>query len=80
MAKEYKTADNFFYLIDAKIRIYASVNKVIIGSDNGLSPIWCQAIIWANNGLLSVGPLGTNSSEMLIEIPIFSYKKMNLEM
>ena len=30
-----------------------------IGSDNGLSPIRRQAIIWTNAGLLSIGPLGT---------------------
>ena len=32
----------------------------IIGSDNGLSPSWCQAIIWTNAGLLLIGPLVTN--------------------
>ena len=30
----------------------------IIGSDNGLSPGWRQAIIWTNAGALSIGPLG----------------------
>ena len=29
------------------------------GSDNGLSPIRYQAIIYTNAGLLSIGPLGT---------------------
>ena len=32
-------------LISPKCRIYASVNRVNIGSDNGLSPIRRQAII-----------------------------------
>ena len=37
------------------------VNKLtIIGSDNGLSPGWRQAIIWTNVGILLIGPLGTN--------------------
>ena len=40
----------------------------IIGSDNGLSPDRRQAIIWTNAGLLLIGPLGTNFSEILIEI------------
>ena len=40
----------------------------IIGSDNGLSPDRCQAIIWTNAGLLLIGPLGTNFSEILIRI------------
>ena len=52
----------------------------IIGSDNGLSPDRCQAIIWTNAGILSIGPLGTKRSEILIAIHIFSFKKMHLEM
>ena len=52
----------------------------IIGSDNGLSPGRRQAIIWTNAGILSTGPLGTNVSEILIEIYIFSFKKMQLKM
>ena len=51
----------------------------IIGSDNGLSPDWRQAIIWTNAGLLLIGPLGTNFSEVLIEILTFSFKKMRLK-
>ena len=39
-----------------------------IGSDNGLTPGRRQAIIWTNAGILSIGPLGTNSSEFLIVI------------
>ena len=49
-------------------RIYASVSRVNIGWDNGLSPIQRQAIISTNAGLLSMGPPGTNVSEILIEI------------
>ena len=48
----------------------------IIGSDNGLSPGWRQAIIWTNAVILSIGPLGTNLSETLIKIITFSFKKM----
>ena len=55
-------------------------NLTIIGSDNGLSPGQCQAIIWINAGILITGPLGTNFSEILIEIYIFSFKKMHLKM
>ena len=67
-------------LIEAEWRIYASVKLTIIGSDNGLSPGRCQAIIWTNAGLLLIGPLGTNFSEMLIEIHTFSFKKIHLKM
>ena len=48
---------------------YICVNKLtIIGSDNGLLPGGSQAIIWTNAGILLIGPLGTNFSEILIEI------------
>ena len=35
-----------------------------IGSDNGLSPGRRQAIIWTNDGILLIEPLGTNFSEI----------------
>ena len=53
-------------------------NLTLIGSDNGLSPDRRQAIIWTNAGKLSIGPLGTNFSEILIEILTYSFKKMRL--
>ena len=55
-------------------------NRTIIGSDNGLSPGRRQAITWTNVGILLIGPLGTNFSEMLIEIHTFSFKKIHLKM
>ena len=57
----------------------ASVNQVRIGSDNGLSPILRQAIIWTSAWLLSIGPLGTNLSEIVIKIQNFSFTKMHLK-
>ena len=39
-----------------------------------------QAITWTNADLLSFEPLGTNFSEILIEILTFSFKKMRLKM
>ena len=42
-------------------------NLIIIGSENSLSPGRRQAIIWTNDGILLIGPLGTNFSEILIE-------------
>ena len=48
----------------------------IIGSDNSLAPGRRQAIIWTNAGILLIGPLGANFSEILIEILTFSFKKM----
>ena len=60
--------------------MYASLNRVSIGSDNGLSPIRRQAIILTNAGLLSIGPLGINFSEISIKIRSFSFMKMHLKL
>ena len=49
-------------------------------SDNGLSPGRRQAIIWTNAGILLIGPLGTNFSEILIGIQAFSFTKMHFKM
>ena len=50
------------------------------GPDNGLSPGRRQAIIWTDLGILLIGPLGTNFSEILIDIYTFSFTKMHLKM
>ena len=52
-------------------------NLTIIGSDNGLSPGRRQAIIWTNAGILLIGPIGTNFSEILIKIITFSFRKIS---
>ena len=39
-----------------------------------------HAIIWIKAGILSIGPLGTNFSEILFTIQTFSLKKMHLKM
>ena len=52
----------------------------IIDSDNGLSPGRRQAIIWTKAGILWIGPLGTNCSEILIRIQTFSLKKIRFKM
>ena len=54
-------------------------NLTTTGSVNGLSPGRHQAITWTNAGILLIGPLGTNFSEILIRIPTFSFKKMRLK-
>ena len=56
-------------------------NLIIIGSDNGLLPGRRQAIIWTTVGILLIGPLGTNFSEIPIEISIHenAYKSVNCE-
>ena len=60
---------------------HACVNKLrSIGSDNGLSPGGRQAIIWPNGEIFLIGPLGINSSEILIASNTFSFMKMHLKM
>ena len=51
----------------------------IIGSKNGLSPDRRQATICTNDGILLIGALGTNFSEILIEIQTFSFFKNQLK-
>ena len=56
-----------------------SVNWVSIGSENGLWPIRRQAIIWANVGILLIGPLEKKISEIYIKIQNFSFTNMYLK-
>ena len=56
------------------------VHVCTIDSDNGMSARRRWAIIWTNAGILLIWPLGTNISEILIEIDIFSFVKMYLKM
>ena len=55
------------YPTEAEWRIHASVNWVIIGSGNGLSPMRRQAITWTN-------------VDILIIIQCFKFNKMHLKM
>ena len=60
--------------------MYVSVNWVSIGSGNGLSPVWQEAITWTKAGLLSSEPLRINFSEIGIELQNFSFMKMHFKM
>ena len=51
-----------------------------IGPDNGLSPGRRQAIIWDNDIILLIWPLGTKLREILIAIRISSFKTIQLKM
>ena len=69
------------YLTHWSSVVHICISKItIIGSDNGLSLGRRQAIIWTNVRILWIGSLGTNFSEILIEIFKFSLKKMHLKM
>ena len=56
------------------------VNKAIFGSDNGLAPDWCQAIILTNDGVLLARPMGTYISEFWIKKSQSSHMKIDLKM
>ena len=61
--------------------MHICVSKLtIIGSDNGLSPGWRQAIVRTNTGILLIWPLGSNFSEILIKIHTFSFNKLHWKM
>ena len=49
-------------------------NWVNIDSGDGFSPVRHQSITWTSAGLQSIGPLGTNFSEIVIEIQTLSLK------
>ena len=72
---------HYLYMLNRPLTHWGRVTHIcvgkltIIGSDNGLSPGRCQAIIWTNAGILLIRPLGTNFSEILIKITTFSFKK-----
>ena len=48
----------------------------IIGSNNGLSRGRRQAIIWTSDGILFIGPLETNVSEIVIENKCIHWKNV----
>ena len=66
--------------LNESITHWDRVMHICIGSDNGLSPGWHQAIIWTNARMLFIGTLGTNFNKILIKIQIFLFKKIHLKM
>ena len=57
----------------------ASMNRVSVGTDNGLALNRRQAIIYTNAWLFSIGPLERNFSEILIKISKFPFTQMHLK-
>ena len=51
------------------------IKLTITGSDNGLSPGQCQAIIWTTAEILSIRTSGTNFNEILSKIHAFHPQK-----
>ena len=61
------------FFISPWCRIYASVNWVSVGSDNGLSPSHYQIQCWN----ISIGPFRTSFSEFPIITQNFSFMKIH---
>ena len=71
----------YFLRSNSVLSFYIDVVLTLpIGSDNGLLPGRRQAIIWTSAGILLIGPVGTNFSEILIAIQTFSFKEMHFKM
>ena len=85
MISHYKWLDRR-YCDDKLLAHWGRVTRIcisrltIIDSDNGLSPGRRQAIIWTSDGILLIGPWGTNFSEIIIKMEQFLFKKMYLKM
>ena len=78
MRKNIPSSDKPFHTISPWCRIFASANRVNIGSDNDLSPIRRQAIISTSAGLLSVAPLATNFGEICTKLFIHENASENI--
>ena len=64
-------------ILNAQSNLHVRLHKCV--SKPALAPDRCHAIIWTNAGILLIGPLGTNISEIIIEIHTFTFKKMHFE-
>ena len=69
----------FHFIFKSQVTHICVSKLIIIGSDNGFSPDRRQAIIWTNAGSLLTGPLGTNFTEILIEILTLSFNEMRFK-
>ena len=49
----------------------------IIASDNGFLPGQHQAIIWTSAGVLLIGPMGANFSELIFLLKIIHFKMLS---
>ena len=59
--------------------MHALPTQTTTGSDNVFLPGRRQAIIKTNAGILLIGVLGMNSSEILTPIHLFYFNKMHLK-
>ena len=60
--------------------MYTLVNWFIIGSGNGLSPLWHQVTTLTNDDSLVIRSLGPNVCEICIQTYQLSYRNVNVKM
>ena len=61
-------------------QIYALLNEAIIGSDNVMSPVWRQATIWTNAGILLISHGKQISMKFSSKYNNVFFEKMRLKM
>ena len=61
-----------------RVKHICVIELTIVGSDNVFPTGQRHAIVWTKAGIILIGPLETNFSEIVIEIYPFSVKKMLL--
>ena len=59
--------------IEAEWRLFPSINYAIVGSDNDMSPVSYQAIIWTDDGILLIKSLERNGSQLWFKMRQISY-------
>ena len=59
--------------IEAEWRLFPSINYAIVGSDNDMSPVSYQAIIWTDDGILLIKSLERNCSQLWFKMRQISY-------
>ena len=63
MSTYYKPTDTVYLTHLPLVPQICAINWVIIGLDNGLLSVWCQAIISINDGFSSITSQGTSFIE-----------------
>ena len=54
--------------------------EIRVSEEFRIDILYRRAIIWTNAVILLIGPIGTNFSEILIKMYIFSFKEMHLKL
>ena len=74
------TISGTYWLVEGEWRIYESINLPSLVQIMASRLVGTKPLSEPNAGILLIGPLGTNFSEILITIHTFAFKKMHLKM